>query len=49
MASYFFKTYQYRFMVIRKNDFTEIIVCKKMSKDAENLAFQINKLEKASY
>ena len=49
VASYFFKTYQYRFMVIRKNDFTEIIVSKKMSEDAENLAFQINKLEKASY
>ena len=47
VASYFFKTYQYRFVVIRKNDFTEIIVSKKMSKDAENLAFKINNLEKS--
>jgi hypothetical protein len=42
VAGFFFKTFQYRFVLIRKNFFEEIIVSKQMSKDAENLAFQIN-------
>lgn len=42
VAGYFFKTFQYRFVVIKKNCFTEINVGKKLRKDAENLAFQIN-------
>lgn len=42
---YFFKTFQYRFVLIKKNHFTEIIVSKKMSKDAKNLAYQINKTQ----
>lgn len=43
VASCFFKTFQYRFVLIKKNYLTEIIVSKKMSNDAENLAYQINK------
>jgi hypothetical protein len=42
VAGFFFKTFQYRFVLIRKNFFEEIIVSKQMCKDAENLAFQIN-------
>jgi hypothetical protein len=42
VAGFFFKTFQYRFVLIRMNFFEEIIVSKQMSKDAENLAFQIN-------
>jgi hypothetical protein len=43
VTSCFFKTFQYRFVLIKKNYLTEIIVSKKMSNDAENLAYQINK------
>lgn len=42
-TSYFFKTYQYHFVLIKKNEFIEIEVSKEMSKDAEKLACQINK------
>lgn len=42
VAGYFFKTFHYRFIMIKKNYFTEISVEKKLRKDAENLAFQIN-------
>lgn len=43
VSTFFFKTFHYRFILIKKNFFTEIIVSKKMSTDAENLAYQINK------
>lgn len=44
VASYFFKSFQYRFVVITKNHLIEIIINKKnMSKDAEEFAYQINK------
>ena len=42
-VSYFFKTYQYQFILIKKNYLTEIKVCKKLSIEAQNLAYQINK------
>jgi hypothetical protein len=45
-ASYFFKAFQYRFVIIKKNHLTEIIVSKKISKDAESLAYQINNTAK---
>lgn len=43
-ASYFFKSFQYRFVLIKKNHITEIIINKSMSKDAEKFAYQINKI-----
>ena len=42
-ASYFFKSFQYRFVLIKKNHMTEIIINKKLSKDAEKFAYLINK------
>ncbi len=42
-TSYFFKAYQYRFLLVKKNYFIDITVSKKMSHDAENLVNQINK------
>lgn len=44
VAGYLFKAFQYRFILITKNYFKEIKVSKKMSKDAENLAWQIGKM-----
>lgn len=48
VASYFFRTFQYRFIVIKRFYLADIIVSKKMSTDAENLAYQINKTLKVS-
>ena len=39
----FFKSFRYKFILIKKNYFMEIIVIQKMSKDAENFACKINK------
>ena len=49
VISCFFRTYQYRFILIQKNYFTEILVNEKERKDAENLAYQINKMEVIQY
>jgi hypothetical protein len=43
-TSYFFKTYQYRFVLIKKNQLIDIEVSKGMSRDAENLVCQINRI-----
>ncbi len=42
-ASYFFKSIQYRFVIIKKNYVTEIMINKNLSFDAEKFAYQINK------
>ncbi len=44
LVSFFYRTYCYRFVLIKKNFFTEIIVAENRSKDAENLAYEINKM-----
>ena len=42
-ASYYFKVFQYRFVLIKKNHLTEIIINKNLSIDAEEFAYKINK------
>lgn len=46
VVSFYFKTFQYRFVLINKNYTKEIIVSKNLSKDAQNMADQINKINK---
>lgn len=43
-ASYFYKSFQYRFVIIKKNYQREVNIKKKMSFDAEEFASQINKI-----
>jgi len=43
-ASYFYKSFQYRFVIIDKNYFREVIINKNMSCDAEEFASQINRI-----
>lgn len=44
IASYFFKSYQCRFVLVKKYCFTEMTVSRNFRKDAEELADQINKI-----
>lgn len=43
-ASYFYKSFQYRFVIIKNNYFREVIISKNMSCDAEEFASQINRI-----
>ena len=43
-ASYFYKSFQYRFVIIKKNYIKEVTINKNISCDAEEFASQINKI-----
>lgn len=43
VTSFYIKQFQYKFVLIKKNDFIAFTVTKKLSEDAENL---VNQLEK---
>jgi hypothetical protein len=45
LTSFFFKKYQYKFILIYKNHFIKIVVDKKNSREAKNIVYKIKNYE----